>query len=270
MGVLFRNPAEFVIPPRPSRVKMAILSPNEIARFLEVASETSYYTFFSTLLCTGMRRGELLALRWRNLNIEHAVIYVIETAFKLGNGEYVIKEPKTPHSRRAVSLPASLLTLLRQYRLDRENFYHQIGAHLTEDDFVFSQADGKPLNPNAVTLAFRRIIKKAKLNHVRVHDLRHTHATLMLKAGVHPKIVSERLGHANIGITLDTYSHVLPGLQEAAMEKFDRIFIEEGASKNLEGNVSTTLARTEDLDSRPCRSRTCDTLIKSQVLCQLS
>ena len=264
MGILARNPAEFVDPPRPARAKMATLSPDEVVSFLQAASETSYYTFFSTLLCTGLRRGELLALRWRNLDLENAVIYVTETAFKLGNGEYVIKEPKTPHSRRAVSLPASLLTLLRQYRFDRENFYHQMGSSLSEDDFVFSQADGSPLNPNAVTLAFRRIIKKAKLNHVRVHDLRHTHATLMLKAGVHPKIVSERLGHASIGITLDIYSHVLPGLQEAAVEKFDMIFIEEGVNKNSDANVSKMLANSEDLACRPCRSRTCDTLIKSQ------
>ena len=95
-----------------------------------------------------------------------------------------------------------------------------------------------------------------------MHDLRHTHATLMLKAGVHPKIVSERLGHASIGITLDTYSHVLPGLQEEAVEKFDRIFNDD--KENLEPNVSKMLAKEEDLASRPCRSRTCDTLIKSQ------
>jgi len=124
-----------------------------------------------------------------------------------------------------------------------------------------------PLSPNAVTLAFRRIIKKAKLNHVRVHDLRHTHATLMLKAGVHPKIVSERLGHASIAITLDTYSHVLPGLQEEAVEKFDRIFNDD--KENSEPNVSNMLAKAEDLASRPCRSRTCDHLIKSQGVLSL-
>ena len=91
----------------------------------------------------------------------------------------------------------------------------------------------------------------------------------MFKAGIHPKVVSERLGHANIGITLDIYSHVLPGLQEAAAEKFDRIF-EPDASKKSRDNVSKMLAGSEDLASRPCRSRTCDTLIKSQVLYQLS
>ncbi len=117
----------------------------------------------------------------------------------------------------------------------------QLGVSLNADDFVFIRPDGSPINPNAVTLAFRRIIKKAGLKDIRIHDLRHTHATLMLKAGVNPKVVSERLGHANISITLDIYSHVLPGMQEAAAEKFDKLF-EADVSENSEANVSKMLA----------------------------
>ena len=124
------------------------------------------------------------------------------------------------------------------------------------------------MNHNAVTLTFRRILNKVNLKGIRIHDLRHTHATLMLIAGIHPKVVSERLGHANIWITLDTYSHVLPGMQENAVEKFDLIF-NEGVSKNSDTNVSKMLANGEGVECRPCRSRTCDTLIKSQVLCRL-
>ena len=150
----------------------------------------------------------------------------------------------------------------------------RLGSRLTNEDFVFAHPDGTPLNPNAVTLAFNRLIRRADLSHIRLHDLRHTHATLMLKAGVHPKIVSERLVHANIAITLDTYSHVLPGLQEAAAQHFDRM-LETSVSGNIsksgeKGNVSKMLAREDKSDSRPYRSRTCDTLIKSQVLYQLS
>jgi len=121
------------------------------------------------------------------------------------------------------------------------------------------------LNPNAVTLAFRRIIKRAGLRDIRIHDLRHTHATLMLKAGVHPKVVSERLGHANIGITLDIYSHVLPGLQEAAAEKFDRIFDGED-NENSEPNVSKMLANDGEAESRPYMSRTCGSLLGRKVI----
>ncbi len=140
----------------------------------------------------------------------------------------------------------------------------QLGITLNVDDFVFIRSDGSPINPSAVTLAFRRIIKRAGLRGIRIHDLRHTHASLMLTAGVHPKVVSERLGHANIGITLDIYSHVLPGLQEGAADKFDRIF-ETGKEENLNPNVSKMLANGGEVECRPYRSRTCDTLIKSQV-----
>ncbi len=268
MGIIARNVAEFVDPPRPSRKQMNILSTEEIGRFLDTARETDYYVFFSTLLCTGLRRGELLALRWRNLDLNEAMLYVTETAFKLANGNYVIKEPKTPHSRRAVSLPPSLVVLLKEYRSDQKLLRIQLGLTMKEDDFVSIRPDGKPVNPNAITLAFRRIMRRAKLKHLRVHDLRHTHATLMLKAGIHPKIVSERLGHASVSITLDTYSHVLPGLQEEAAIKFDQIL--SLGNENGEPNVSKALANGEEGETRPYRSRTCDTLIKSQVLCQLS
>ena len=102
------------------------------------------------------------------------------------------------------------------------------------------------MDPNLVTRTFSKVVRKAGLPHIRLHDLRHTHATLMLKAGVHPKIVSERLGHAGIGITLDTYSHVLPGLQEAAAERFDRLLEEEGVDRNKSIDVSKMLAKEED------------------------
>ena len=269
MGILIRNVAELVDPPRVERAKMSTLTPDEVFIFLDAAREMEYYVYFSTLLCTGLRRGELLALRWCNLDLDKSILYVTETAFKLGNGDYIIKEPKTAQSRRSVTIPPSLVELFKAYRVDQELLRVQLGITLKIDDFVFIRPDGSPINPSAVTLAFRRIIKRAGLKDLRIHDLRHTHATLMLKAGIHPKVVSERLGHANIGITLDIYSHVLPGMQEAAAEKFDLIFNED-VSKNSDPNVSKMLAKSEGLSGRPYRSRTCDTLIKSQVLYQLS
>ena len=270
MGVVVRNVAESVTPPRPQRMTMSCLAPDDISTFLEAARETPYYVFFSTLLYTGLRRGELLALRWGNLDLDMASIHVVESAHKLSSGEYVIKEPKTAHSRRTVALPPSLALLLRQHRSDQEQICSQLGRRLTDKDFVFAHLDGKPLNPNAVTLSFIRLIRRSGLPHIRLHDLRHTHATLMLKAGVHPKIVSERLGHAGIGITLDTYSHVLPGLQEAAAERFDEMLGSRLAGVEEEKSVSKPLAKDDDLNGRPYRDRTCDTLIKSQVLYQLS
>ena len=264
MGVVIRNVANDAEPPRADRKIMNTLSLEEIKRFLDTASKTEYYAFFATLLYTGLRRGELLILRWRNLDLEKAKLMVVESGHKLDNGNYIVKEPKTTNSRRTVVLPNSLVELLKAYRADQELLRVQLGVTQNADDFVFIRPDGSPINPNAVTLAFHRIIKKAGLKKIRLHDLRHTHATMMLQANVNPKIVSERLGHANIGITLDIYSHVLPGMQEAAVEKFDQLF-NENVGKNSDPNVGKMLAKGDGVERRPCRSRTCDTLIKSKI-----
>ena len=262
MGILARNVAEVVDPPRPSHSQIQPLSPWAVSRFLDAARDSDYYVFFSMLLYTGARRGEGLASRWRNLDLDLASLHIVETAYKLGDGSYVIKEPKTPHSRRVVTLPPSLSLLLRRYRQDKEQLFRQFGRVLDENDFVFARLDGKLPDPSVITREFSKVLDRAGLPHIRLHDLRHTHATLMLKAGVHPKVVSERLGHANINITLDTYSHVLPGLQEAAAQRFDQMLEEK--PQNKEVDVSKALAEDMEVERRPCRSRTCDTLIKSQ------
>jgi len=251
MGLLARNIADAISPPKAERAKIATMMPDDTPKFLDAAATTKHFVFFVTLLYTGLRRGELLALRWKYLDLAMAILHVVESAYKLSNGTYIVKEPKTKHSQRAVSLSPSLSLLLQQHRETQEKLFAKLGRQLTDDDFVFTRDDGSPINPNTITLAFRRILKKAGIPHIRVHDLRHTHATLMLKAGVHPKVVSERLGHANVLITLDTYSHVLPGLQEAAAERFDQLL--DGAIKEAskEDDVSKMLAKPEGSNGEP-------------------
>jgi integrase len=270
MGVVARNVAQLVEPPRARRVTMQVLSPSDVPRLLDAAMGSPYYVYYCVLLHCGLRRGEGLALRWRNLDLVGSELEVRETAFRLHSGEYIIKEPKTPHSRRRVSLTPSLAMLLRKYREDQELISEKMGRKLLEDDFVFCRPDGRPLDPDSVTRRFSEIVRKAGIPRIRLHDLRHTHATLMLKAGVHPKVVSERLGHASIAVTLDTYSHVLPGLQEAAAERFDRMLEEEPTSASESGYVSKMFASGTEVEREPHRTRTCNRLIKSQLLYQLS
>ena len=113
------------------------------------------------------------------------------------------------------------MAMLSGLKVKQREQRQELSLYWDESGYVFSRVDGQPICPNTVSRAFARIVKQLDIPHVRLHDLRHTHATLMLKQGVHPKIVSERLGHASIAITLDIYSHVLPGLQEAAALKFE-------------------------------------------------
>ncbi len=246
MGLLSRNVAQATEAPRADHKVMPTLAPEDVPRFLEAAQETPYYTLFYLLLHTGLRRGEALALRWKNVDLGlaslgvSAYLSVVEAAYKL-NGTYVIKEPKTSHSRRRIALPPSLGLVLHQHKAGQEAQRALLGKPLTDNDFVFAHPDGSPLDPSTVSHAFNKVMRKAGLPHIRLHDLRHTHASLLLQAGVHPKIVQERLGHSSIRVTLDTYSHVIGGLQEVAAQRFDDLL----AARGIE-NVGKMSANTPD------------------------
>lgn len=249
MGLLGRNVAQATEAPRPDQKIMPTLTPEDVPRFLEATQGSPYYVFFYLLLHTGLRRGESLALKWKSIDLGlaslgiSAYLSVVEAAYKL-NGTYVVKEPKTPSSRRRIALPPSLVLVLRQHRAEQEAQLALLGKSLTDDDFVFAHPDGSPLDPSTVSHAFNKVIRKAGLPHIRLHDLRHTHASLLLQAGVHPKVVQERLGHSSIRVTLDTYSHVIGGLQEAAAQRFDDL-LAAGSAENV-GKMSAN--PTEDAD----------------------
>ena len=240
MGFLVRNVAEVADPPRPERKEMATLSPEDIPQFLESAQETPYHALSYTALYTGMRLGELCGLRWCDVDLDMAFLSVVQALYKR-SGVCKMVRPKSVHSRRRIALSPSLALLLREYKAEQQTQRILLGKLPARSDLVFSHFDGKPLDPSVVSHTFAKVLEKAGLPHIRFHDLRHTHATLLLKGGVHPKIVSERLGHANIGITLDIYSHVLPGLQEGAAEHFDDLV--------TRGNGGKMVASGSDSDS---------------------
>ncbi|XUX01231.1 MAG: tyrosine-type recombinase/integrase [Dehalogenimonas sp.] len=217
LGYCPRNAAKLAQPPRIARSALFTLKAGDVPNLLDSLYRTNFYVYYCTLLYCGLRRGEALALRWKNVDLTAKTLEVVETAYKLDDGTFVVKEPKTPHSRRLVSIPPSLALQLLEYRTATGQI-----KGIKGEDFVFAQLDGRPYNPTTVSNTFHKAATRAGVK-MRLHDLRHTHATLMLAAGVHPKIVSERLGHATVGITLDTYSHVLPGLQEQAAIKFDNV-----------------------------------------------
>ena len=164
-----------------------------------------------------------------------ATFSVLQTLQQLRSGEYILGEPKSRRGRRQIALSPSLAILLREHRARQEGTRKQLGKPLAPLDLVFSHPDGAPLRPNSITRAFRRIAESLGLQGARLHDLRHAHATVMLQQGIHPKIVSERLGHSSVAITLDTYSHVVPGLQEAAVQRFEEALLEAPADVQASG-----------------------------------
>ncbi|MCL2150204.1 MAG: site-specific integrase [Dehalococcoidia bacterium] len=239
LGLINRNPAESVTPPRLIRHEMQIMSESAIQHLLEAAKETPYYELFYMALFTGLRRSELLALRWSDIDLLLCQVYVTRTLHQLHNREIVFRPTKTAKSRRMVSLSPSTCDLLGDYRVKREQIRLLSGATISEDDLVFCGIDGNPLLPNSLTHAWIRITRRCGLAGIRLHDARHTHASLMLKQGVHPKIVQERLGHSSIQVTLDTYSHVAPGLQQSAAAQFDAIVLAR-KDKQLVGAAEST------------------------------
>ena len=188
---------------------------------LQAAKDTPYYPCIFTAVYTGLRRSELLGLRWYDIDLDLATLSVVQTLHQLKNGTYVFGKPKTKGSRRMIALSPSLAILLREHKAKQQFDRMLLGKPLSLTDLVFSHPDGSPLRPNTVSRAFERLARPLGFQGIRFHDLRHAHATLMLRQGVHPKIVSERLGHSSVAITLDIYSHVLPGLQESAARRFE-------------------------------------------------
>jgi len=225
LGMIVRNPAEAVEPPHIQHHEMQTMNESDVHVFLEFAKATPYYALFYTALFTGMRRSELLALRWSDVNLILCQLSVSRSIHQLHSGAIIFRQPKTDKSRRMVSLSPSTAIVLREHREQQAQLRQSIGLTLSDADLVFSQYDGKPLLPDSITHAWHKLAIRCGLKDIRLHDARHTHASLMLKQGVHPKIVQERLGHASIQITLDTYSHVAPGLQEAAAAGFDKMVL---------------------------------------------
>lgn len=219
-GLVSRNAANGVDLPKARRSEMQTWDESELNQFLEAAKGTQYYALFYTALYTGMRRSELLALRWQDIDFVYGQIYINRSMHQLKDKSYIFTAPKSEKSRRTIALPPSAFLVMESYHKAKETECLMIGTVLNDSDLVFSTL-GKPLRPNTVSRAWAMLAAKAGIKVIRLHDARHTHASLMLKQGIHPKVVQERLGHSTISITLDTYSHVAPGLQEAAAKRFD-------------------------------------------------
>lgn len=231
--MLARNPAASVEPPRPERKQMRALDEGETATLLKLVEGTRLYIPVLVAVTGGLRRGEILALRWRDLDLETGRAVIARSLEQTREG-LRIKLPKTERGRRTVVLPKYTCEALRTHRVAQAKQKLALGPAYEDEDLICPREDGSRWPPDVLSTAFAAMVRNSNQSHFRFHDLRHTHATQLLKQGVHPKIVSERLGHSNIGITLDTYSHVLPGMQEDAMAAFNVSLC--ASIENLESN----------------------------------
>jgi integrase len=218
---LARNPADRATPPSPKATrapKMQTWTADELRAFLEHVQEDRLYAAWRLSATTGMRRGELLGLPWSELDLDARRLSIVPTLIE-GKGAPRASEPKTDAGRRSVALDPETVVTLRAHRKHQAAEKLALGPAYQDHGLVFCRVDGIPIWPRSFSRAFDRHREAAGLPRIPLKNLRHTHATLALRAGVHPKVVQERLGHANIGITLDIYSHAIPAMQEDAAAK---------------------------------------------------
>jgi len=222
-GLIPSNPASGAQPPRPRPAELVSVDEVLIDKLLATVERSSCEVPAAFAIGTGMRRSEILGLRWSDIDGDLEVARIRRTLQPTREG-LVFERPKTKHSERSVVLGAFVRPYLERQRDGQAHRREGLGDGWHDEGLVIDRGDGAPMHPDTLSSAWYRRIKRSELPHVRFHDLRHAHGTLLLVKGVHPKIVSERLGHASTGITLDTYSHVLPSMQREAAQAFDELF----------------------------------------------
>lgn len=219
-GLLGRNPAAIVRPPRAPQPSTSTWTAEEVGRFLEFTTDDRLHALWAVLATTGMRRGEALGLKWSDVDLEHSTV-TIRRALVVAGYEAYESKPKTASGMRLVHLHGRTADALVKHHASQGRV----------PGTVFTDELGQPMHPDRITKLFKEHVKAADLPTIRLHDLRHTVATLALQAGIHTKVVQELLGHANVAITLDTYSHVAPVLHEQAAQAIGDLIFDRASGR---------------------------------------
>lgn len=218
------NPCEAVELPKLKKYRAEVYSAEMIQELLDIATGTDMYLPIFLLVMVGLRRGELLALRWEDIDFKNNILKVRNN---MVNGEKgcIIKAPKSESGIRDIYLGDDVMTVLKQARLDYMNDAFSYGVGFQNLGFVIRQEDGSPYRPDSITQKWERFVEAHNLPKIRLHDLRHSNATALIQAGVNPRVVQQRLGHSDVNITLNTYTHVLPEMDMEAAAKLDSIIL---------------------------------------------
>jgi integrase len=222
-GLLFRNVADVVQPPQKARNEMHTWNAEQVGRVLRAAADDPLETFWRLAIFTGMRRGELLALKWPDFDLDAGALFVQRSLGRGLTSRLEEGEPKSRSGRRRIALSPSVVESLKRHRVRQLEYRLAVGDAYRDHGYIFVNETGGFIHPNVLYRRFRGLTARAGVPVIRFHDLRHTSATLLLAEGVHGKIVQERLGHANIAMTLDLYSHVTADMQRDAADRLDAL-----------------------------------------------
>ncbi len=218
------NPCEAAELPKLKKYHASVYPPSMIQNLLDTASDTDMFLAVFLLVMVGLRRGELLALRWSDIDFRNKVIKVRSNMVNGENG-CIIKAPKSEAGIRDIHVGDDVITILKQARTQYVADASDYGIGVQNLNFVIHQKDGSPIKPDSMTQKWQRFLKTHKLPKIRLHDLRHSNATALIQAGVNPRVVQQRLGHSDVNITLNTYTHVLPEMDVEAAEKLESILL---------------------------------------------
>ncbi len=243
LQILARNPADAVKPPRPQYREIKTLDAQQVAHVLHHGKGRLVYMPILLAITTGMRRGEIIALQWKDINFDRATLTVRRSCERIKGG-YRFKEPKSKTSRRLLTLPSMTVEALIEHKAKQNDEKRLAGAGYNDQDLIFTWPDGTMIKPDYVSREFKMILKELGLPIVRFHDLRHSHATHLMIQGIHPKVVSERLGHSNIRITLDLYTHVMESLQKEAADQVDT-FMRKAMEENQTDSSSIGMIKID-------------------------
>lgn len=222
LGLVPRNVADSVTRPKIPRKEMKVLDQDQALRLIQQAESSRYQLLFWFAITTGLRLGELFGMKWEDVNWQNRKIQ-IKRQVQRRKGGLEFCEPKSETGRRIITLGTTTINKLKNHYISQQKEIIEVGDKWKNNDLIFCTPIGTPLEPANVLKALKKCLRDAGLPQIRFHDLRHTAATLMLLEGINPKIVQERLGHSDISMTLNTYSHVLPSMQEEAAEKMDEL-----------------------------------------------
>jgi integrase len=231
-NLVVRNVARLVDLPRMRKHYPRVLPPDEAKAFVKAASTNRLGALFSVALAVGLRLGEAEGLKWDDIDLESKKLHVRRALQRLPKepGEkksrVAFVEPKSEQSRRTVTLPQFAVDALKKHRVRQKEERLKAGKHWQEQGLVFATTVGTFVDERNLRREFQIVLDAAKLPHMRIHDLRHTCASLLLAQGVHIKVVQEILGHSHVSLTLDTYSHLIPGVEQQASEKMNALFVE--------------------------------------------
>lgn len=223
-GMIFQNPCKRCQLPKKQQTEMKYFTPEQVRQFLAVARASKQFALFALAIETGMRPGEYLALQWKDIDLSNGTLSVRRTVKVKKGGGFYFSTPKTAKGNRPITLSPELIVALKDHRIEQLKAKMEIRDVYRDHGLVFPNEIGDPLLiGNVRKRYFERIVTNAGLPKIRLYDLRHTSATMLLSEGEHPKVVAERLGHASTNLTLDTYSHVLPNMQKQATSKMAKM-----------------------------------------------